>query len=228
MKKLFTLLTLALMSIGSAWGDDAVSATQTFSADRKTCTWTDMSVTVAKNSEAGGDGLYFVAGSSGTISTSGTAVNIKSGRTMYVEVPSASSTGSISIIGSQDKSDRTVSLNSGETIAMLLDGDNANFVASDVESVNGGHYIKVASTSDFKFTEVSVTLTNGTYPESVAVDPVFSLSRNSISTLQTAQIKVGTKTDLDGITLTGITYGTAGVVTVDAETGVAKMQRTWN
>ena len=54
----------------------------------------------------------------------------------------------------------------------------------------------------------------------MAVDPVFSLSRNSISTLQTAQIKVGTKTDLDGITLSGITYGTAGVVTVDAETGV--------
>ena len=53
MKKIFTLLTLALISIGSAWGEDAVSATQTFSADRKTCTWTDMSVAVAKNGTAG-------------------------------------------------------------------------------------------------------------------------------------------------------------------------------
>lgn len=220
MKKLFTLLTLALVSIGSAWGADAVSATQTFTNERATCTWTNMNVSVAKGNTAGGDGLYFEAGSGGTITTSSSgAVNIKNGRTMYVEVPSASSKGTITIIGSANYDDRTVSLNSGETIKMLTDGDNAKFVATDVENVNGGYYIKVASTSDFKFKKIIVDLDGGEkYPELVAVDPEFSLSRSSITTAQTAQIKVGSKLDLDGIAFDGdVTYGTPGIVKVNEE-----------
>lgn len=220
MKKLFTLLTLALVSIGSAWGDDAVSATQTFTNERATCTWTNMNVSVAKGNTAGGDGLYFEAGSGGTISTNSSGVvNIKNGRTMYVEVPSASSKGTITIIGSANYDDRTVSLNSGETITMLTDGDNAKFVATDVENVNGGYYIKVASTSDFKFKRIIVDLDGGEkYPELVAADPEFSLSRSSITTAQTAQIKVGSKLDLDGITFDGeVTYGTPGIVKVNEE-----------
>ena len=220
MKKLFTLLTLALVSIGSAWGADAVSATQTFTNERATCTWTNMNVSVAKGNTAGGDGLYFEAGSGGTISTNSSGVvNIKNGRTMYVEVPSASSKGTITIIGSANYDDRTVSLNSGETITMLTDGDNAKFVATDVENVNGGYYIKVASTSDFKFKRIIVDLDGGEkYPELVAADPEFSLSRSSITTAQTAQIKVGSKLDLDGITFDGeVTYGTPGIVKVNEE-----------
>ncbi|MBQ8713676.1 MAG: hypothetical protein IJ552_00550 [Prevotella sp.] len=220
MKKLFTLLTLALMSIGSAWADDVVSATQTFSSDRATCTWTDMSVTVAKNGTAGGDGLYFEAGSAGTITTATGVVNIKSGRTMYVQVPSASSTGTITIFGQVDKKDRTVSLNSGKTITMLSDGGSADFVATDVENVNGGYYIKVVSTSDFKFKSIVVTLDGSVYPESVAKDPEFSLTFETISTAGTSQIQVGVKGNLDGITFDGaIAYSKEGIVEVD-ENGV--------
>ncbi len=99
---------------------------------------------------------------------------------------------------------------------MSTDGASANFVATDVENVNEGYYIKVVSSSDFKFNQVSVTVTGETYPQSVAVDPEFSLSASTISTIQESQIVVGSKLDLDGITLSDITYGTPGIVTVDA------------
>lgn len=52
------------------------------------------------------------------------------------------------------------------------------------------------------------------------VDPSFSLTKTSIGTDETSQIKVEGKDNLDGITLSDITYGTSGVVTVNATTGV--------
>ena len=53
-----------------------------------------------------------------------------------------------------------------------------------------------------------------------ATDPVFSLSATSIPSNSTAQIKVGDNAGLDGVTLSNINYGTAGIVTVNASTGV--------
>ena len=50
--------------------------------------------------------------------------------------------------------------------------------------------------------------------------PTFVLSASSIEVGQTAQIKVTGKDDLDGVTLSDISYGTSGVVTVNATTGV--------
>ncbi len=52
------------------------------------------------------------------------------------------------------------------------------------------------------------------------VDPSFSLTKTSIGTDETSQIKVEGKDNLDGITLSNITYGTSGVVTVNETTGV--------
>lgn len=54
------------------------------------------------------------------------------------------------------------------------------------------------------------------YQSAGPVDPTFSLSKASIGTDETAQIKVTGKDGLDGITLSDITYGTPGIVTVDA------------
>ena len=51
------------------------------------------------------------------------------------------------------------------------------------------------------------------------VNPSFSLTKTSIGTDETSQIKVEGKDNLDGITLSNITYGKSGVVTVNA-TGV--------
>lgn len=48
----------------------------------------------------------------------------------------------------------------------------------------------------------------------VAVDPVFSLSKASINTLQTSQIKVGEKAGLDGLTLSNLTYDNT-VISID-------------
>ena|GEM_PF-5280667 len=51
-------------------------------------------------------------------------------------------------------------------------------------------------------------------------DPSFSLSAISIPSNSTAQIKVGDNDGLDGVTLSNIAYGTDGIVTVNATTGV--------
>ena len=66
------------------------------------------------------------------------------------------------------------------------------------------------STGDIVFTYTIVSLT----------DPVFSLSATSIPSNSTAQIKVGDNDGLDGVTLSNIAYGTDGIVTVNATTGV--------
>ena len=54
----------------------------------------------------------------------------------------------------------------------------------------------------------------------VASDPEFSLSATTIPSNSTAQIKVGDNDGLDGVTLSNIAYGTDGIVTVNATTGV--------
>lgn len=155
-----TLVSL-FIATQSAWGD-AVSATHTI--EGQTHTWTNISATVTKNSALGGDGLYFVAGSSGNISTSDGIVNIKEGRIMYVQVPSATSTGQITIFAASANSERYVKLNSEAQIYMVKDdgkgggGSSANFVAGDIEYINDGYYIKLVSASDYKFNKIVVVL----------------------------------------------------------------------
>lgn len=223
MRKLFTLLTLALVSIGSAWGQDAVSATQTFTNERATCTWTSINVSVAKENTAGGDGLYFTAPSDKALSATGTIQFGQCAWIGYVEVPSATSAGEITIISSTNAADRKLYLESGSFLVCAKTGSTVEFTASDVVSFEGGYYIKLSNTdkSDYKAKSIAVTLSGGEkYPESVAVDPVFSLSKSSITTAQTAQICVGSRNDLDGIAFNGaVTYGTPGIVEVD-ENGV--------
>ena len=51
----------------------------------------------------------------------------------------------------------------------------------------------------------------------VAVEPVFSLSKSTIGLDETAQIIVGENSDLDGISLSNITFGTLGIVTINPE-----------
>ena len=209
-------MTLLLTAVMGAWAADVCTATQTITNGRKTCTWTELNVSVAKNASKGGDGLYFVAGSGGTITTSSGAVNIKSGRIMYVQVPSASSTGTLTITGSGDKYTgddvRTVKLNSEATIAMKTAGASADFVTTDIENVNGGYYIKVTSTSDFKFNKVAVTLTSAeTYPyaPSLAVTPSsVTLSATAGTTSPTATFTL-TGSDLNEMDGSAITFASS-------------------
>jgi len=180
-------------------------------------------VSVAKENTAGGDGLYFTAPSDKALSATGTIQFGQCAWIGYVEVPSATSAGEITIISSTNAADRKLYLESGSFLVCAKTGSTVEFTASDVVSFEGGYYIKLSNTdkSDYKAKSIAVTLSGGEkYPESVAVDPVFSLSKSSITTAQTAQICVGSRNDLDGIAFDGaVTYGTPGIVEVD-ENGV--------
>ncbi len=228
MKKIFTLLTLALISIGTAWADDVVSATQTFSSTRDACTWESFNISIAKGNTAGGDGLYFTAPSDKALSASG---NIQFGSCAwigYVQVPSATSKGTLKIISTTDNDTRKLYLESGSYVVCAKTGSSVEFTAADVVSFADGYYIKLSNTdkSDYKAKSITVTLTDEIYPATVAVDPVFSLNKSSITTAQTAQICVGSRTDLDGITFDGdVTYGTAGVVKVDEKGKVTPLAK---
>ena len=86
--------------------------------------------------------------------------------------------------------------------------------------INGGDldaskYYKISFTSNNSSNCFIYQVRFGKAPAG-PVDPVFSLSATSIGTDKTAQIKVAGKDDLDGITLSGIAYGTSGVVTVSS------------
>ena len=223
-------MTLLLTAVTGAWADDAVSATQTFTNGRATCTWNPISATVAAGNTAGGDGLYFTAGSSKSISTSSGTVagGTDAIHVLYVQVVSASSHGTITITSPSDAADRKLLLetydadtNADAYVSCSKSGSTATFTASDVVSYAGGYYVKLTNNnSDFKIKTIEVTLTGETYPEAVAINPVFSLTSSTISTSGTSQIRVGSKAGLDGITLSNISYTTSGIVTVDAETGV--------
>ena len=233
-RKLFCLLTLLLTVCSGAWAADAVSATQTFktvTVNRDSCVWSSFNVSVAKNNTAGGDGVYFTAPSDKNLSASGSST-VQFGKCAWVgyfQVPSATSSGYITMISSSDAADRPLYLNSyNETtnptakLVCAKKGSRVAFTSADVVNVFGGYYIKLSNTNskDVKFNTIGILLNNESYPETVAVDPEFSLTNSTISTIATSQIIVGSKSGLDGITLSDISYGTPGIVTVDAETGV--------
>ena len=231
-KQIFTLLTLALLSTAAVWADDVVSATQTFTDNRSTCTWTSLSASVANGNTAGGDGLFFTASASRPITTSSGAVQGGSGAIaiVYVQVASATSNGTITMTSSSDASDRPLYLESYDAntnpngkVVCAKNGSTANFTAADVISYSDGYYIKLTNSDnkDVKIKSFSVTLNNETYPIPSVVDPVFSLDKTSITTEQTAQIVVGNRSNMDGISFDGdVTFGTPGVVTVDEENGL--------
>ena len=101
----------------------------------------------------------------------------------------------------------TKSTNTGSNFEELLfEGLSAstNYVAYFYATINSGNDGNVT------LAEIAIKAPTG------AVDPTFSLSASSIGTDETAQINVGSKTGLDGITLSDIAYGTSGVVTVNA------------
>ena len=118
-------------------------ATQTYTANNTTCTWTDID-NAATSTNVGGNGLYFTAGSWNAITVSSGNVILKRGNTLYVQVPTATSTGTITIVSNDNQDARVLTLNSGATLKMAKSGVTANFVASDVVYINEGYYIKLA------------------------------------------------------------------------------------
>ncbi len=220
MKKILSLMMLLLLvGGGKLWAQDAVSANQNFTDERATCTWTDFKVSIAKGNTAGGDGVFFTAPEDKALSADGNVQFGKIAWVGYFQVPSASSKGEITIISPTTDDKRKVYLETGSSLSCSKTGSTVEFTASDVVSFSGGYYVKLSNTdkSDFKIKSVAITLKGEKYPESVAVDPVFSLLSTTISTAGSTQIQVGGRGDLDGIQLSNISYSTPGVVTVDEE-----------
>ncbi len=228
MKKVFTLLTLLVAMATSAWGDDYVSATQTFKTKtvaRDSCEWSELKAVVAKNTSQSGDGLYFTAGGSNISNTSGAFGS--SAWIIYLQVPSASSNGYVTMVSNSDATDRPLYLNTynSETkpeakLVCQKNGSRIAFTADDVVKIGDNYYLQLSNTDkkDVKIKTIGILLNDESYPEIVKENPVFSLTKTSITTAQTSQIQVGTKGSLDGITFDGdVTFGTDGVVTVDAD-----------
>ena len=143
-------------------------AAQTFTNGDKTCTWGsfDANLNVSTYAEKANNGLYLVGGTSNAITNEATGkIVLKTGNTLYVQVPSPRSAGTITFSAAAN-ADNYLELNSGSTIKQDKTSNNsANFVGSDVENVNGGYYIKLVNksgTSQFKFTGIVVTLTGET------------------------------------------------------------------
>ena len=229
MKKVFTLLTLALMSIGSAWAADyVVTATRVLSNSDKTCTWSVISANggsaIQSNKTALGDGLYFVAAGKITLN-GGNSLNIKASGEMYIEVPSASSAGSVTI-NNGSATDRYFETVSEAKIYTKDDGNGINtvsFTSADIVDVNGVKYLKLTSKSDCKFGGVSITLTSGTFPslgeqEITAV----SICGNAISASDLATLKSTHALSVAGSTVNGM----PGTINVTVANGATTVTRT--
>ena len=238
MKKLFTLLTMLIVAISTSWAQDFIELRTvdftalpqtTFNDGKNTVTtegytdvefWKKSGKTLTLNA-TDGEGIAFggqniakdhlvaipLTGVNGSLkvtlyhSYSSGKANYKIAYTVGTTV-SAGSSGT----GYNSNQQQPKDANNADT--------NCSYTYTGLTSENIVLYIGEASSNFPLLKKVVIE----TLAPSV-VDPVFSLSKSSIGTDETAQINVGTKTGLDGITLSDIAYGTAGVVTVN-ESGV--------
>lgn len=171
MKKLFTLLALAVLSVGSTWAADyVVTATRTLSNSNKTSNWSAITAnggTAFQSSQTAlGEGLYFVAVGKITLN-GGSSLNVKANGEMYLEVPSATAAGTVKFTNGAN--DRYMETASGGKVHMKGDSDNGDYKATlawtsaDIVAVDGVNYLKLTSKSDCKFKTVEIVLTSGAY-----------------------------------------------------------------
>lgn len=209
MKKLLTLLTLVVCVCTGAWAADAVSATRTYSNENTTCTWTITAATVSKNvtTPFGADGILFttIDEDNAKISIGDNNSNLKLnnyGNAMYVEVPSATSTGTITLKAPGNQAHRNVKLNSGALLPMNTSGTTKNFASGDIVTIDDKYYIQLVNTNDEEtgasadykvvLTDgISVTLTNGTY---AVTTPTITLDKTSAIVRATANATPATAT----------------------------------
>ena len=236
MKKLFTLLTLLVALVTSAWATDhKVSATRTLSNEDKTCTWSEIvanggSAISNGSNTATGDGLYFdcTGGKITLASGTGTKRNVKAGAIMYIQVVSASSAGTVTFTAGAN--DRYMQTESGGKVNMAGE-DNGDlkgslaFTSADIVDISGTPYLKLTSKSDCKFNTVAITLTSSeVFPaivvetqeiESVSINGT-ALSASDLSTLKSSKAVTIDGTDLNGLG-TLVVGLTAGSTTVSKE-----------
>ena len=235
MKKVFTLLTKTLLvavcllgGTSSAWADDYTLGSSKFNSAKTIATVNDLDFTLSNAHGGSGQTGYseyikFSKNSTYTITLpegfSLTNINIKG----YTN-SNGKTNGEITSVGGNAQTGKTFPAKDNASLA----SETAITTGYDFAISQKGGSVAIATANTNQIC-VLITLT-GTAAAPVAVDPVFSLS-SPISLSGEGQIKVGTKDDLDGITLSSITYTKSGVVTVDEDgvvTPVAKGTTTIN
>ena len=230
LKKAFLLLAL-VGGVNSAWAADyTVTATRVLSNSDKTCTWSAITANdgnaIQSSATALGDGLYFVAVGKITLNGGG-SLNVKVGGEMYIEVPSASSAGTVKFTNGVNN--RYMETKSGGKVHMKGDSDNGDykaqlaFTSDDIVEVDGVNYLKLTSQSDCKFQTVSITLTSGTFP-SLGVPEITAVSicGNAISASDLATLKSTHALSVAGSTVNGM----PGTINVTVKNGATTVTRT--
>ena len=145
-------------------------------------TWSVTKITFSGQGEGGDNGLYFTTGTKNSINyTSGTYFSLKDGNTMYLEVPSATSAGTVKIVATQDNERYLVVTNSegDQKLKMSTSGNTVSFDANSIEEIDGSYYIKIAQGSG----ECKLAITNFA---TVTISSTISLNASGYATYSAA------------------------------------------
>jgi len=229
MKKLFTLLVLLVAIVTGAW---AQNATTLFEYDMSQKQFTTGADRVTTNNVSIGSSSVKINTNSTTVYgiNFGSSYKVTSGvpaNYLKLEPEGGFKAGDvITIAGVFNNSDDTKEARIGiygsddvSTQLFLTDKFiNGRTVASDpvAQEFTLGNDVDALYFGRYGNTGTQVLTLKIVRPIHGAVDPVFSLTKSKISTNGTSQIQVGTKGNLDGITLVDLTSSNTSVATVDA------------
>ena len=215
-QKLFTLLTLALFFCSGAWAStvsDLVSITSatTFTMDGLNGTSGLVDATLYADSKL--------------LCLGGCGYSTKKGSTEYNETPYKNVY--------QIKSSRQIALKIGFNAKITIVGNSDSGRKWRLGTTSAGNEIAESAVSTTTLsgiydgsTEAQVVYINATgdlYLGAIIIEaapvvtPTFSLSKTTINTLESAQIKLGAMSNMNGVAFDGdVTFSNAGVVTVNA------------
>lgn len=240
-KQIFTLVLLGLLcSIGNVWGDNTPADAGTYSVvgkkpggENKFYKLGDGVYIHRKNNSSWDNSLGMKIPST---NNNGVAVYLDSSMKLSILVnkkedknavnvtfkvyPITNGSSTFTALEAGTDNSTTVAITIGETALYTistsfaaLDNKKAENKTTDETVIAAGYYY-IVGTDD----KGTTYLTSITLASAVAVDPVFSLTDAPITTEETSQIQVGTKGNLDGISLSSLTYDSE-VITVNSSTG---------
>ena len=239
MKKIFTLLTMALLAIGAqaqtmiSWNEDDIASAGTLNGKTfgkgfvLSLTDTGGKISIDANP------AFFGTSESQTkfthrLKTGGTS---SSKNYMKLTIPSEGKLRVYARTGSNSATDRNLILkqDSKELYnAVVKEADAAKVKGLDETDLEKEVNVYPIIEVDVVAGEVEVTYPTGSMnfygfeftgeiPTQQAVDPVFALTKDEIYTDEASQIIVEGKSDLDGLTMSDLSYDSS-VITID-ETG---------
>lgn len=137
---------------------------------------------------------------------------------MYLKVPSASSTGTITFTGYSQNTNRYIKTKSDSTNTI----GTISFSASDIVTVDGDTYLQLTSVSDFKFATVSITLTSDEVYATLTklTTPTITISDDGTVTITTTDADATIYYTTDGTTPSSSSTAYTGTFTVEDGTTV--------